>query len=52
MLAGAGMNFKRMMNKWKLNPLLFLFRIFQTIFELFKTPSPQFFIPFYAKMNF
>jgi len=52
MLAGAGMNFKRMMNKWKLNPLLFLFRIFQTIFQLFKTPSPQFFIPFYAKMTF
>ena len=28
MLAAAAMNFKRMMNKWKLNPLLFLFRFF------------------------
>ena len=40
MLAAAGMNFKRMMNKWKLNPLLFLFRFFQALFNLFK-PSTQ-----------
>ena len=40
MLAAAGMNFKRMMNKWKLNPLLFLFRFFQAIFNLLK-PSTQ-----------
>ena len=52
MLAAAAMNFKRMMNKWKLNPLLFLFRIFQTLFQLFKTPCPQFFIPSYGKMTF
>lgn len=31
MLAAAAMNFKRMMNKWKLNPLLFLFRFYQAI---------------------
>ena len=29
MLAAAAMNFKRMMNKWKNNPLLFLSRFFQ-----------------------
>ncbi len=37
MLAAAAMNFKRMINKWKLNPLLFLFRFFQTIFQFIKT---------------
>jgi transposase, IS5 family len=36
MLAGAAMNFKRMMNKWKLNPLLFLFRFFQAVFNFLK----------------
>ncbi len=36
MLAAAGMNFKRMMNKWKLNPLLFLFQFFQAIVNLIK----------------
>ena len=34
MLAAAAMNFKRMINKWKLNPLLFLFRFFQTILKI------------------
>ena len=33
MLAASGMNFKRMMNKWKVNPLLFLFRIFKISIE-------------------
>jgi len=37
MLAAAAMNFKRIMNKWKLNPLLFLFRFFQTLWHLIKT---------------
>ncbi len=37
MLAAAAMNFKRIMNKWKLNPLLFLFRFFQTLLHLIKT---------------
>ena len=36
MLAAAAMNFKRMMNKWKQNPLLFLFRFLQTILNLLK----------------
>jgi IS5 family transposase len=40
MLAAAAMNFKRMMNKWKLNPLLFLFRFFQVVFNLLK-PNTQ-----------
>lgn len=34
LLAAAGMNFKRMLNKWKLNPLDFLAQIFQTILKL------------------
>ena len=33
MLAASDMNFKRMMNKWKVNPLLFLFRIFKISIE-------------------
>ena len=36
MLAASAMNFKRMMNKWKLNPLLFLFHFFQTIIQVFR----------------
>jgi len=36
MLAAAGMNFKRMINKWKLNPLSFLSYIFETVFTLNK----------------
>ena len=36
MLASAAMNFKRMMNKWKINPLLFLFRFLRNFFELYK----------------
>lgn len=34
MLAAAGMNFKRMINKWKLNPLVHLAQFFQPIFRL------------------
>jgi len=36
MLAAAGMNFKRMINKWKLNPLIFLAQLFQTALKLLK----------------
>jgi IS5 family transposase len=36
MLAAAGMNFKRMMNKWKLNPLLFLSHYLKTLTTLLK----------------
>jgi transposase, IS5 family len=32
MLSAAAFNFKRMMNKWKEDPLLFLFHFFQSIF--------------------
>jgi transposase, IS5 family len=35
MLAASAMNFKRMMNKWKENPLIFLSHFFQTLFEGF-----------------
>jgi len=48
MLAAAAMNFKRMMNKWKQNPLLFLFRFYQTLFHLFKNQYSQFFTPTYS----
>lgn len=34
MLAAAGMNFKRMLNKWKLNPLLFLRSLFYVLNQL------------------
>lgn len=34
MLAAAGMNFKRMLNKWKVNPLVFLSQFFTTIIRL------------------
>jgi len=37
MLAAAAMNFKRMMNKWKLDPPLFLFRFWQVIFGQYRT---------------
>lgn len=36
MLAAAAMSFKRMMNKWKLNPLLFLCRFFKRFSTLLK----------------
>jgi transposase, IS5 family len=52
MLAAAAMNFKRMMNKWKLDPLLFLFRFFQAIFHLIKIQYKNFFNPSYVKVTF
>jgi len=36
MLAAAAMNFKRMMNIWKQNPLLFLWRFWQSILSLYR----------------
>jgi IS5 family transposase len=36
MLAAAGMNFKRMMNKWKLNPLVFLAQLLQDTLKFLK----------------
>jgi len=52
MLAAAAMNFKRMMNKWKINPLLFLFRFFQAIFHFIKMQHKIFFSPFLVKLTF
>lgn len=52
MLAAAAMNFKRMMNKWKINPLLFLFRFFQAIFHFIKMQHKIFFSPFFVKLTF
>jgi len=52
MLAAAAMNFKRMMNKWKLNPLLFLFRFFQAVFNLIKIQHSNFVSPSYVKLGF
>ena len=52
MLAAAAMNFKRMMNKWKLNPLLFLFRFFQAILQSLKINPFSFFITNCPKLTF
>ena len=52
MLAAAGMNFKRMINKWKRNPHLFLYQFFLAIIESLKNLNVQFFkIPNF-KMSF
>ena len=45
MLAAAAMNFKRMMNKWKENPLSFLFHFLQTTLNLIKVGTPKKLIP-------
>ena len=51
MLAAAAMNFKRIMNKWKLNPHLFLSYYFLAIIDSLKIRYAQFFkIP--LKMSF
>jgi transposase, IS5 family len=52
MLAAAGMNFKRMINKWKTNPLQFLFPIREIIFALFKKLQGAFFYHFFLKLSF
>lgn len=52
MLAAAAMNFKRMMNKWKLNPLLFLFRFWQAICQYYKLLHTHFSITQNLKMAF
>ncbi len=52
MLAAAAMNFKRMMNKWKLNPLLFLLRFFQTVSHFIKTQYSQIFSPLNLNLVF
>ena len=52
MLAAAAMNFKRMMNKWKLNPLLFLFHFLQIIQQLIKKINAQYFSYFIPQRAF
>jgi hypothetical protein len=39
MLAAAGMNLKRMINKWKVNPLVFLAHLFEAIFRTYKNQN-------------
>lgn len=41
MLAAVAMNFKRMINKWKVNPVVFLNQLFNCLFSLVKTTKPQ-----------
>ncbi len=45
MLAAAGMNFKRMLNKWKINPLVFLAQLFRALEGFYKNQ-------FLLKMSF
>ena len=52
MLAAAAMNFKRMMNKWKINPLLFLSRFFQSLFQCFLEKYLSIFMPLSSKVAF
>ena len=52
MLAAAAMNFKRMINKWKLNPLLFLFYFWKSFFQFFKNQYTGFFILSKAELAF
>lgn len=52
MLAAAGMNFKRMINKWKLNPLVFLAQLFQTALRLLKPQNDHFQNLYNLKMSF
>ena len=52
MLAAAAMNFKRMMNKWKLNPILFLSHLFQTIITLIESRIDRLFQIPSSKMSF
>lgn len=52
MLAAAAMNFKRMINKWKLNPLLFLFHFLKTISNLIKKQYSQTFNPLNLNLVF
>jgi IS5 family transposase len=52
MLAAAGMNFKRMLNRWKINPLLFLRSFFYSLNQQIKTLE-IFTLNFYSlKMSF
>ena len=52
MLAAAAMNFKRMMNKWKLNPLLFLRHFYQALSWIIKVLNSTVFVPSNSKVAF
>ena len=52
MLAAAAMNFKRMMNKWKLNPLIFLLRFLQAISNFMQAQYPKIFNPLSLNLVF
>jgi IS5 family transposase len=52
MLAAAGMNLKRMINKWKLNPLVFLCRIFESLFKGNMSTQQVNFLTFFCKPSF
>lgn len=52
MLAAAAMNFKRMMNKWKENPKLFLSRFDQTLSWLTRMNYSNFIETSFLKMTF
>ncbi len=52
MLAAAAMNFKRMINKWKLNPHLFLSYFFLVIIDYLKIQYTRFFKIHSLKMSF
>lgn len=52
MLAAAGMNFKRMLNKWKVNPVAFLAQFFQALLRSLINNSAQSQNPLTLKMSF
>jgi IS5 family transposase len=52
MLAAAGMNFKRMINKWKTNPLVLLAQIFNWFFNSYKTQQGLILNFQFLKMSF
>jgi IS5 family transposase len=52
MLAAAAMNFKRMMNKWKEDLTLFLFRFLQPVFQFIKGLNTHFTTPLIGIMAF
>jgi IS5 family transposase len=52
MLAAVGMNLKRMINKWKLNPLIFLCHIFQSLFKGRRSALQLNFLAFFCKPSF
>jgi transposase, IS5 family len=52
MQAAAGMNFKRMIDKWKVNHPLFLCRIFELLFNLDKVQQTNFLNSKSLKMSF